>query len=96
MFNIYVSTLSALQPWLTSNLRIHDTCGVHNLHGMPAVISAIASAIYASMVTLDDYKSELQDIFPAMVQGNNNGTATKIMGVSFTHSQLHLTWTFAR
>jgi len=69
-----------LQPWLSSNLRLHDTCGVHNLHGMPALISAVASAIYASMVTADDYQSELQDIFPAMA--GSNSTATKIMGVS--------------
>jgi len=68
------------QPWMTSNLRLHDTCGVHNLHGMPALISAIASAIYASMATADDYQSELEDIFPAMV--GNNSTETKIMGVS--------------
>lgn len=88
MLSLYLHTY-IFQPWITSNLRIHDTCGVHNLHGMPAIISAIVSAIYASMVTVNDYQSELQDIFPAMVQGNN-GTLTKIMGVSFT-SQLHLT-----
>ncbi|XP_052844532.1 ammonium transporter Rh type A isoform X2 [Drosophila gunungcola] len=67
-----------LTPWMTSNLRLHDTCGVHNLHGMPALISAIASAIYASMATVGDYQSELQDIFPAMV--GTNGTETKILG----------------
>jgi len=65
---------------MTANLRLHDTCGVHNLHGMPALISAIASAIYASMATVGEYQSELQDIFPAMV--GTNGTETKIMGVS--------------
>lgn len=47
---------------------------------MPALISAIASAIYASMATTGEYQSELQDIFPAMV--GTNGTETKIMGVS--------------
>ena len=24
-----------LQPFLLKNLKIHDICGVHNLHGMP-------------------------------------------------------------
>ncbi|XP_064539342.1 ammonium transporter Rh type B [Drosophila montana] len=67
-----------LTPWLTSQLRLHDTCGVHNLHGMPALISAIASAIYASLATADDYQSELQDIFPAMV--GSNSTSSQIMG----------------
>ncbi|TDG53307.1 hypothetical protein AWZ03_000122 [Drosophila navojoa] len=83
LIGIIAGTISVLgyrylTPWLTNNLRLHDTCGVHNLHGMPALISAIASAIYASLVTVDSYQSELQDIFPAMV--DNNGTTTKIMG----------------
>jgi len=28
---------------------LQDTCGVHNLHGLPGVISAIASGIAASI-----------------------------------------------
>ncbi|XP_037933217.1 ammonium transporter Rh type B-like [Teleopsis dalmanni] len=52
---------------MASKLRIHDTCGVHNLHGMPALISAIASAIVAALVTKEKYKSEMTTIFPAMV-----------------------------
>lgn len=55
-----------LSPLITSKLRIHDTCGVHNLHGMPAVISAIFSAIYACLATKDNYKDTLEHIFPAM------------------------------
>lgn len=45
---------------------MHDTCGVHNLHGMPAIISAIFSAIYASLATAENYKDSITDIFPAM------------------------------
>lgn len=33
---------------------------------MPAVISALFSAIYAALAKKDDYKSTLEDIFPAM------------------------------
>ncbi|XP_010629411.1 ammonium transporter Rh type A isoform X1 [Fukomys damarensis] len=32
-----------LTPFFASTLRIHDTCGVHNLHGLPGVIGGLAS-----------------------------------------------------
>lgn len=40
-----VSTLGYhfLQPLLLLKLNLHDTCGVHNLHGMPGVLGAVAS-----------------------------------------------------
>ncbi len=37
-----------VQPFLLEKLNLHDTCGVHNLHGMPALISGIVSAIVVS------------------------------------------------
>lgn len=79
LIGIIAGTVSVLgyryiTPFLTAKLRLHDTCGVHNLHGMPALISAIASAIYASMVTKEHYKSDLGKIFPAMSSQQTNGT----------------------
>ena len=32
-------------PFLLETMNLHDTCGVHSLHGMPAVFGAIVSAI---------------------------------------------------
>lgn len=43
-----------------------DTCGVHNLHGMPAIASAIFSAIFAYFATKDAYGDSLYTIFPGM------------------------------
>merc|ERR1719384_107691 len=34
-----------LSDWMEDKLGISDTCGVHNLHGMPGVLAAFVSAI---------------------------------------------------
>ena len=54
-----ISTLcfQYLGPYLEENCGLYDTCGVHNLHGIPgilgAVISAIGAAFYGSSSTVD-------------------------------------------
>lgn len=53
-----------LTPFMASRLRIHDTCGVHNLHGMPAVLAGIVGCIAAAFATEDTYGPSLYEIFP--------------------------------
>lgn len=76
--------MKILQPLLTSKLRMHDTCGVNNLHGMPAILSAICSAIYAALANKEDYKDSLTEIFPAMSDINSTVhlTESPVIGVS--------------
>lgn len=38
-----------LGPFLLNKINLHDTCGVHNLHGIPGVIGAVVGAISASL-----------------------------------------------
>ncbi|KAG8124498.1 hypothetical protein E2320_020189 [Naja naja] len=38
-----------LSPFLASKLKIQDTCGVHNLHGLPGLLGGIASIIAAAV-----------------------------------------------
>ncbi|XP_044529238.1 ammonium transporter Rh type A [Gracilinanus agilis] len=38
-----------LTPIFATKLRIHDTCGVHNLHGLPGVIGGIASIVAVAL-----------------------------------------------
>merc|ERR1719167_130303 len=65
-----ISTLGfrLVSPWMEKNLKVHDTCGVHNLHGMPALIGVILSCIMASLASSDLYQTErgLYDVYPAM------------------------------
>ncbi|KAG6934173.1 Rh-associated glycoprotein [Chelydra serpentina] len=36
-----------LTPFFSSKLKIHDTCGVHNLHGLPGLLGGLASIVAA-------------------------------------------------
>lgn len=37
-----------VMPFLEHTVGIHDTCGIHNLHGMPSLLGGIASVIVAA------------------------------------------------
>ena len=45
-----------VQPYLLerSSLKLHDSCGIHNLHGMPSVLGGIASAIVPAIIHDDN------------------------------------------
>ncbi|KFV19132.1 Ammonium transporter Rh type A, partial [Tauraco erythrolophus] len=38
-----------LTPLLASKLKIQDTCGVHNLHGLPGILGGIASIVVTAV-----------------------------------------------
>ena len=42
-----------LSKFLQRTIKLHDSCGVLNLHGIPGVIGGIISAIVASRMDLD-------------------------------------------
>jgi len=49
-----------VQPALEKAIGLHDTCGVHNLHGMPGILGAFISAILASLATKEEYKDSYE------------------------------------
>jgi ammonium transporter Rh len=51
-------------PWLETK-GLYDTCGVHNLHGMPGVFAAITGAITAGVATSSVYGLPYDSIFGA-------------------------------
>ncbi|XP_052089957.1 ammonium transporter Rh type A-like [Mytilus californianus] len=50
-------------PYLSYKVRLHDTCGVHNLHGMPGVLAGIASAVLASLSSYEKWGDSVFVIF---------------------------------
>ncbi|XP_069166057.1 ammonium transporter Rh type B-like isoform X2 [Procambarus clarkii] len=60
-----------LQGWLQEKTRLHDTCGVHNLHGLPGLLSACVSIGTAFFASEDNYGKELYLQYPRMVPAEN-------------------------
>lgn len=48
---------------------VHDTCGIHNLHGMPGILAALASVVVAGMASLPSYgeSNRMYKFFPSRV-----------------------------
>uniref|UniRef100_A0A0B7B1C0 Ammonium transporter AmtB-like domain-containing protein n=1 Tax=Arion vulgaris TaxID=1028688 RepID=A0A0B7B1C0_9EUPU len=66
-----------LTPLMSKRLKIHDTCGVHNLHGMPGVLAAIGSAVLAAMSGSWSLHDRIA-IFPETFE--ENSTVTGALG----------------
>lgn len=52
-----------LSSFVKKHLRLHDTCGVLNLHGIPGVIGALLSAIIAYRAG-DTFGDNLPNVYP--------------------------------
>jgi ammonium transporter Rh len=52
-----------VQPFLDTKMRLHDTCGVNNLHGMPSVIGAIVGIVYTAIAEDVGYGDQLTNIW---------------------------------
>jgi len=56
-------------PFLAKSIGLHDTCGVHNLHGMPGVLGALVGALASALATDEIYGTSISTVFPERTEG---------------------------
>lgn len=61
-----------ITPFLNDKFKIHDTCGVNNLHGMPGLLAGIAGACTAALATYDKWGDTMFEIFPGIAPSFNS------------------------
>jgi ammonium transporter Rh len=72
-----------ITPFLYEKFGLHDTCGIHNLHGMPGIIGAIAGIISAATASPQIYGQQLFEIFPHGNTGDQWKYQLACLGHSF-------------
>jgi ammonium transporter Rh len=56
-------------PFLERRIKMHDTCGIHNLHGMTGFSAGIITAIIAGTLKPDEFGTALGESFPKLANG---------------------------
>ncbi|NXN65014.1 RHBGB protein, partial [Himantopus himantopus] len=54
-----------LTPLLARKLTLQDQCGIHNLHGLPGILGAVASAVAILVASKDTSRSHFSQVSPA-------------------------------
>uniref|UniRef100_A0A0N5BG71 Ammonium_transp domain-containing protein n=1 Tax=Strongyloides papillosus TaxID=174720 RepID=A0A0N5BG71_STREA len=62
---------------LEKKLKIYDTCGVHNLHGLPGLLSGIMSVVFVLYYDPAIYGNDIEKIYPYWKGGKRNGDRDK-------------------
>lgn len=83
-----------LQPLLESKFKIVDTCGVHNLHGMPGLLGGLSAFLIVPDIAIAQFNGIVITLVIAIVGGLIAGAIIKATGttrepyedsVEFTH-----------
>ncbi|MEQ1720548.1 MAG: ammonium transporter [Nitrosomonas sp.] len=83
-----------LQPVLESKFKLVDTCGVHNLHGMPGLLGGMSAFLVVPDVAIAQFNGMMITLFIAIVGGLTAGVIIRATGttrepyedsVEFTH-----------
>uniref|UniRef100_F7FMC2 Ammonium transporter AmtB-like domain-containing protein n=1 Tax=Ornithorhynchus anatinus TaxID=9258 RepID=F7FMC2_ORNAN len=63
-----------LSPFLARRLRLQDQCGIHNLHGLPGIVGALAGIVAIASTPDEAYGHQLFPVFPPRAPPGWNGT----------------------
>ncbi|NWI95391.1 RHAG protein, partial [Pitta sordida] len=77
-----------LSPVLESKLKIQDTCGVHNLHGLPGILGGIAGIVVTATKDITKGRVKLNPGMQAAALGSTLGIA--LVGGALTGAILKL------
>ena len=59
-------------------LKVHDTCGVHNLHGMPGVMAGLLSVLMVILASEESYGTSLYRVFPYCAPAEGSHAIKKV------------------
>ncbi|KAH7730067.1 CBN-RHR-1 protein [Aphelenchoides avenae] len=61
-----------ITPFMDRRLKIQDTCGVHNLHGMPGVLAGLIGVLLVLVYNPERYGRSLTTIYPSFKTSVNS------------------------
>ena len=71
---------AVIQPALQKRLKIVDTCGVHNLHGMPGLLGGIIAAVVIPAVAAAQLAGIVVTVAVALTGGIVSGFVLRALG----------------
>ena len=75
---------ATVQPFLLKYIKLHDSCGVHNLHGMPGIIGGLVSVVTAYVATSEIYGADLTSIVLLNGRSALDQAITQLIGIAIT------------
>ena len=62
-------------------LGVHDTCGVHNLHGMPGLLGGLVAVVATLLASEDGYGPGLYRLYPHCAPEQGSPELTRVQAV---------------
>jgi ammonium transporter Rh len=78
--SICVAGYVFVQPWISARLNIVDTCGVHNLHGMPGLMGGLVAVLVVPGIAAAQLTGIGVTVVLALVSGLVGGYLIRLTG----------------